>query len=102
MNREILKKFQEMALARGIKLSQEDIKELFHALEDTIMDVADELDVGERATVGCVVVEKQETKERVVKNFLDDADGEEYVVPAKEIVKIRGKKSTLEKLKRNK
>lgn len=99
MDREILKKFQEFARERGFKLSQEDIKEIFHAFEDTILGVAEELEVGERATIGCVVVEKQMTKERVVKNYLGEANGEEHLVPATEIVKIKGKKSTLEKMK---
>ena len=97
MDREILKKFQEFAKEKGFKLSQEDIKELFYTFEETIISVAEELEVGERATVGCVVVERQMTKERVVKSNFGQEE-EEHIIPAREIVKIKGKKSTLAKM----
>lgn len=92
LKKDVVKKFQEVAERVDMKLSQEAVTNLLDVLSVTMSECYNELEVGEKVTIGEMTLEKKEVKESTKKCSLPGKEGE-YVIPAhtKPVAKLRKK-----------
>lgn len=99
MKTNVVKEMQENLLARDLKLSQTEVREVFKALEDTIVTTGKGLDVGEGVTLGCLSVKKKDVPERKGVAKMQEGKETEWVVPAHTEVDVKLRKVVRDKLK---
>ena len=89
---EVVKIMQRISKEKGFDLTQGDIKEIIDIIDETIVKVGEQLEVGESSNVGCVVVSKAFVKGRTGKSALPGRD-EEWTSKDKEVLKLKLKES---------
>lgn len=90
LKKDLVRKFQEVAGRADLKFSQDTVSDIFNVLGVTMGECFKELEIGEKVTIGEIVLEKKEVKEQTRKCSLPGKEGE-YTIPAhtKPVVKLR-------------
>ena len=84
-----IKTMQENLNEKGLKLSQAEVREVFKALEETIVTVGKGLDVGESVRMGCLSLKKKDVPERKGVSKMQEGKETEWTVPAHTEVELK-------------
>lgn len=92
LKKDVVKKFQEVASRVDKKFSQDTVSDILDILGVTMAECYKELEVGEKAPIGEIMLEKKKVEETTRKCSLPGKEGE-YTVPAhtKPVVKLKTK-----------
>ncbi|MDY4127624.1 hypothetical protein [Peptostreptococcus porci] len=88
----VLKTLQEVAKEHGFEITLMEADELIKVFTETYVAIGEEIEVGDKANVGAVVVEKKQTKPRKGTSTLGDKEVD-WEVPAKIIIDLKAKTS---------
>lgn len=92
-----VKTLQKNLLEEGLKLSQDEVREVLKALEVTMQEIGESLEEKEYVSVGCVTLKKKFIPERKGVSKLKPGQETEWVKPAHYKVEIK-LKNALDKL----